>query len=249
VTPDFMRETDEGFRRTSGLKTKSEYKIFYSHVHPFPLLVLGQNPGGASDGPSYVASDSYFENWEHDFVRFRTNPSYALAAPMWHLLSAALHTTSDDVLRQVPVTNVIFRRSQRTESLSIKLVDAALEARSALTNIVCCVSPTLILFLSKTAFDLFTRVHCDARTVVEDPEGQVFTPNGRNQACIYLRARGRVSALGRYAEFVVVGHPSKYAGRVEWTQVTLSVKTVFQELGLVPIEQVVQLRSGFACEA
>jgi hypothetical protein len=52
--------------------------------------------------------------------------------------------------------------------------------------------------------------------------------------------------LGRNVEFVVVGHPSKYAGRAEWTQVTSSVQEAFQELGLLPIAQ---LRSHFTLPA
>jgi hypothetical protein len=77
-----MRVMDAAFRKATGLSERRYYKIFYSHIHPFPLLVLGQNPGGETDGTDLVASETCFENWQHDFICSRSNPSYAMAGPM-----------------------------------------------------------------------------------------------------------------------------------------------------------------------
>jgi hypothetical protein len=237
-----MRAVDEEFRIATGLREKGEYKIYYSHIHAFPLLVLGQNPGGSNDGPSYVASESYFENWEHDFVHFRNTPAYALARPMCDLLEAVLETSSEDVLRQVPVTNVIFRRSPNTETLAIRPLAAARESQAALNRIVQYVAPRAILFISKTAYDLFVKLHCRPGSVQEKEVGQVFTPNGSNQACIFLHARGVVDALQAEIELLVVGHPSKYSGRAEWPLVLSSLREVMQEMGISPIERTEALR-------
>lgn len=249
MTSEFMRAVDHEFRTATGLREKGEYKIYYSHIHAFPLLVLGQNPGGSNDGSSYVASDSYFENWEHDFVHFRSIPAYALAGPMCDLLETVLETSSEDVLRQVPVTNVIFRRSRNTESLSISPLAAAREAQAALSRIVQYVGPRAILFISKTAYDLFVKLHCCPGSVREKPDGQVFTANGRNRACIFLTARGVVDALQAEIELLVVGHPSKYSGRAEWPLVLASLREVMHELRVSPIERTGVLRTLPAASA
>jgi hypothetical protein len=125
-----MQEIDAAFRASSGISERRYYKIYYSHIHPFPLLVLGQNPGGETDGTDLTASEGYFENWEHHYLCFRSNPSYALAGPICALLAAVLQTTSVSVLRQVPATNVIFRRSRNTESLNLSPTKAAKSQRS-----------------------------------------------------------------------------------------------------------------------
>src|SRR5271166_4056117 len=78
----------------TGLHDRRYYKIFYSYIHPFPLLALGYNPGGATDGTDLNASDSFYENWEHDFVCFRHDSRYLLAGPACGLLARSLDTDS-----------------------------------------------------------------------------------------------------------------------------------------------------------
>ena len=38
-----MSALDAEFRSVSGISERRFYKLFYSHIHHFPLLVLGQN--------------------------------------------------------------------------------------------------------------------------------------------------------------------------------------------------------------
>ena len=59
-----MCDLDHEYRIVSGLNDRRYYEIFYSHLHPLPLLVLGQNPGGETDGTDLVESESFFENWD-----------------------------------------------------------------------------------------------------------------------------------------------------------------------------------------
>src|SRR5215213_1014110 len=39
-----MQGLERKFQDRSGLTERRYYKLFYSHLHPFPLLVLGHNP-------------------------------------------------------------------------------------------------------------------------------------------------------------------------------------------------------------
>jgi hypothetical protein len=232
-----MKEIDQAYRAASGIVERRYYKIYYSHIHPFPLLVLGQNPGGETDGTDLAASDSFFERWEHDYLCFRNDSRYVLARPMCALLAAGLQTTSVDVLRQVPATNVIFRRSRNTESLNLSPTKAAAEAAPFLRDIIVAVNPAAILLISKTAYDLFVRFHCEIRSLKEVAEPKIFTPNGKSDACIFLSAQAQVLGLDRIVPLFMVGHPSKYAGRGEWPQVVTSLNQGLHRWNVSPIEE------------
>jgi hypothetical protein len=232
-----MQEIDAAFRAASGISERRYYKIYYSHIHPFPLLVLGQNPGGETDGTDLAASDTYFENWEHDYLCFRKDSRYALARPVCALLAAALQTNSVDTLRQVPATNVIFRRSRNTEALNLTPAKAAEESAPGLRRIIETVNPRAVLLISNTAFKLFKAFHCEPRSIRENSAKQVFTPNGKANACIYLSAQARVLGLNRTLPLFMVGHPSKYAGRSEWPLVMEALSQGLQQCGISPIEE------------
>jgi len=232
-----MEEIDLAYRTASGLEDRRYYKIYYSHIHRFPLLVIGQNPGGETDGTDLVASDSFFESWEHDYLCFRNNSRYALARPMCALLAAVLQTTSIDVLRQVPATNVIFRRSRNTESLNLSTAKAAIETAPFLREILIAVNPMAVLLISKTAYDLFVRFHCQADSVKVHAASRIFTPNGKNDACIFLSAQAHVLGIDRNIPLLMVGHPSKYALRNEWSQVVSSLSQALQRCKVSPIGQ------------
>lgn len=235
--PQRMQEIDLAYRTASGLADRRYYKIYYSHIHPFPLLVLGQNPGGETNGTDLAASDSFFENWEHDYLRFRNDSRYALARPMCALLAASLETNFIDVLRQVPATNVIFRRSRNTKLLNLSTTNAAREAAPFLREILDAVNPRVVLLISKTAYDLFVRFHCQENSVKEDSEPKIYTPNGKSDACIYLAATAHVLGIEQRVALLMVGHPSKYSRRIEWPQVVSSLRQAFQKWKISPIEQ------------
>jgi hypothetical protein len=226
-----MQVIDRDYRSASGLEDRRYYKIFYSHIHRFPLFVLGQNPGGETDGTDMTASDSFFENWEHDYLRFRLTPEYALAGPASTLLSEVLATRSIDALRQVPTSNLIFRRSRNTGALNVSPNVAAEEARPFVSRLLKIVDPRCILLVSKTAYDLFVRHHCLTGSVVRDGV-EIRTPNGRNAACIFLGATAYVPALDREVNILTIGHPSKYSSRPEWGSITALVKSRLESLGI-----------------
>lgn len=232
-----MQEIEAEFRAASGISERRYYKIYYSHIHPFPLLVLGQNPGGETDGTDLAASNTYYENWEHDYLCFRNDSRYALARPICALLAAALQTTSVNTLRQVPATNVIFRRSRNTESLNLSPAKAAAESAPALRNIVETVNPRAVLLISNTAYKLFKTFHCEQGSVKESAEPRVFTPNGKANACIFISSYARVHGINRTVPLFMVGHPSKYSGRSEWPRVVEALGGGLQQCGVAPIEK------------
>lgn len=232
-----MQEIDAAYQAVSGISDRRYYKIYYSHIHPFPLLVLGQNPGGETDGTDLAASDAYFEGWEHDYLCFRNDSRYTLARPMCALLAAGLQTTSVDVLRQVPATNVIFRRSRNTKALNVSPAKAAAESAPVLRNILVAVNPKAVLLIANTAYKLFKTFHCEPQSVTEDAQPRVFTPNGSANACIFLSAQARVRGLDRTVPLFMVGHPSKYAGRSEWPQVVEALSQGLRQCGVSPIKK------------
>ena len=240
-----MQEIDAEFRSRTGISERRFYKIFYSHIHPFPLLVLGQNPGGETDGTDLVASEDFFGSWEHDYLCFRNDSRYALARPMSALLAAALQTNSVDALRQVPASNVIFRRSRNTAALNLSPALAAKESAPTLQRILEVVNPSAILLISNTAYKLFTRNHCVPGSTVEDTHSRIFTPNGNAPACIYQAAGAQVVGLNCSAPLFMVGHPSKYGGRVEWPSVVHALCRDLQKFGISPLAKsaLVQLSS------
>ena len=180
---------------------------------------------------------AFFERWEHDYLCFRNDSRYALARPMSALLAAALDTTSIEVLRQVPATNVIFRRSRNTNSLNVSISKAAEEAAPFLQEIMVAVNPRVVLLISKTAYDLFVRFNCERGSIIEDADTKLFTPNGKRDACIFLSAHANVLGLPPNIPLLMIGHPSKYAGRSEWPRVVGSVKQALQRLEVSPIEK------------
>lgn len=232
---EWMKNLDLQFQDVSGLRERRFYKIFYSQIHSFPLLVLGYNPGGKTDGSDLCASESYFENWEHDIVKYRNDSRYRMALPMCMLLSKCLGTRSVDDLRQVPVSNVIFRRSPNMSALKMTPKIAALESNPFVENIINEVNPRIILLISSSAYNLFVKYYCS--NVKEENDDFIFTPNGKNNACILKIATARINTTQSNARLIMIGHPSKYATRQEWHDVLDACIGEFAELGLQPIDK------------
>jgi hypothetical protein len=153
------------------------------------------------------------------------------------LLAAATQTSSVEKLRQIPASNVIFRRSRNTKSLNLSAAKAAEECVPALRSLITAVNPRAVLLISSTAYKLFKTYHCELESVEEDDRPLIVTPNGKANARIFLSARGRVCGLNRTVPLFMVGHPSKYAGRNEWPEVVEALRQGFKECGLSPIEQ------------
>ncbi|AEI13180.1 hypothetical protein Celgi_2681 [Cellulomonas gilvus ATCC 13127] len=233
---DLMSRLDAEFRATSGLTDRRFYKIFYSAIAPAPLLVLGFNPGGEVDGTDLNASSSFYENWEHDYVDFRRHgKQYSLAGPAYDTLVQVLQTTSEDAIRRVPATNVIFRRSRHAAALNLTARAAAHESAPVLAQILRAVDPAAILLLGSTAFRAFVGEHCESGSLVVNAEPpEILGANGRHDACLFRSAHAQVPALGRDVPLLMVGHPSTYARREVWREVVASLRAELLRLGVSP---------------
>lgn len=155
---------------------------------------------------------------------------------MCELLATVLQTTSVNTLRQVPATNVTFRRSPNTGSLNVRPKKAAAESEPVLRKILAADNPRAVLLIAKTAYDLFKRFHCESRSIKEN-ESRVFTPNGKEPACIFLSAQAWVHGLDRTVPLFMAGHPSKYARRSEWSEVVKALGRGLQQCGVSPIRK------------
>jgi hypothetical protein len=143
-----------------------------------------------------------------------------MAGPVFSFLCQVLGTNEVRNIRQIPATNVGFRRSQNTNGINPRTL--AREASSTLKQLLVIVDPALVLFLSKGAFDTFQQLHCDQ--VADRCDDGVFTRNGRSPAEIYTHCTATLACTGKRIRLVSVGHPSKYAGRSEWPRVVERVR-------------------------
>lgn len=213
----WISELELAFRRRTGLSDRGRYKILYSHIHRFPLVVLGYNPGGEPGAANLMsASSSFFENWEHDYVRFRNNPRYSLAGPVYALLCRIIGTEDPNVIRQVPATNVIFRRSRNMDGMAGG-ASLARESAATLQTILQVVDPQVVLLISKAAYNLFVRIHCSG--ICDRCLDAVTTPNGTSPAVLYTHCTASLRANGKRIRLLCTGHPSKYSSRAEWSAV------------------------------
>ena len=133
--------------------------------------------------------------------------------------------------------NVIFRRSRNTESLNVSPDKAAAESAPFLRQLIEIINPRAVLLISNTAYKLFKKLHCEPGSVKESPAPQVFTPNGRSNACIYISSHARIIGLNRAVPLFMTGHPSKYSGRSEWPQVVEALRQGLMHCGVSPIEK------------
>jgi uracil-DNA glycosylase len=153
---------------------------------------------------------------------------------MMYLLSVTLDTKSANTLRQIPATNIIFRRSQSSDNLNLSISRAFTEARPYLQELIQIVTPKVILFISKTAYNQFKKKLC--ADVREDHEYEVKTPNGKNHVTLFISATGYLPCLSRNIRLLTVCHPSKYASRTEWSQALKILQDEFRTLGLSPLD-------------
>lgn len=229
----FMKELDRQYRERSGLTERRYYSIFYSRIPSSPLMILGINPGGnPTTWTMPMGADEFCSAWQHDYVDER----YEIQAVMQPLLRKVLGV-NDGILRRIPKTNMVFRRSQGVskfkEQQSGMTMDAALqEAAPTLEKIVRRVSPKAIIFEGLEALSMFNRTFGtgDLGSSLVDP---VTTPNGRHRALIYSVYELRTSILPEPILACALAHPSKYARRVEFRTAETDMTTRLAPIGAI----------------
>ena len=211
----FMKRLDKEYRKKTKISERRFYSIFFSQVNPSPIMILGSNPGGDPKNwdESELASTSFYENGEHEYV----DCCYPIACVMSEFLKKVLDIEKE-CIREIPKTNLIFRRSVSIKQLPLKVSDAISEAKPILEQILRRVEPDVIIcegFLTLRNFEKhYCTVHC------EKIDGEsVDVSNGNHAARIYRADHAFLLSTGKYVKLLGLGHPSRFGGRSEWNEV------------------------------
>ena len=226
---EFMQRLDTEYRDATGITERRLYSIFYSQVIPSPILILGYNPGGDPTNwdESALASESLYEASEHEYV----DCDYKIARAMRPFLIHVLSLASENEIRRIPKTNLLFRRSPSKGELPIGEDEAISESKSILEQILVEVSPDTILFEGINTLDLFEQNYCeDVRRSIDKVD--IRTPNGRYAARIYRGDEANVRVLGKSIKLLGIGHPSKFAGRTQWGAVQTAAKQFLRHVAV-----------------
>lgn len=166
----FMRSIEEKFKEATGLKDRSQYKIFYTPVWPAKIVLLGINPGGipediASDGVRFLrgnireasSSGSYFENGENDLIDCSWPENNGLLKLLVPLLG-----TINAIRKAVVKTNLAFARSRSAKNKHF-LTTAIQDSKPFLQEILGWVRPELVL-LAGAKLTRFAETQCEQYT-------------------------------------------------------------------------------------
>ena len=225
-TLELMQDIDRRYRSASTLTHRRMFSIFYSRIDPSEGLVLGINPGGDPKtwSETELASITYYENWEHEYVDCR----YAIQEPMLPFLENVFSTDSEGV-RRIPKTNLAFRRSNGVDKFEaihgMSMTAAQIEAQPFVAEMIAHVSPTVIILEGMTLLDAFRRRYSD-RTTFEAIGEPIYALHRGKPVRVYQAQRLFVSCLQRVIPVVAIGHPSHFGSKPEFTEVELRTKSV-----------------------
>lgn len=211
-----MAELDGDYRKLSGLSDRRFYSIFYSRITQSPLMILGINPGG--DPATWAmpdGADEFCTQWQHDYVDER----YPIQAAMLPLLMSTLQIDAD-IVRRIPKTNMVFRRSSQEKLFErqqdgVTMQAALKESAPILERIVHHVNPRAIIFEGHGALRRFVDVFGDG-PLSSSLVPAVTTPNGRSRALIYAVHEVRTRIMPEPTIAIALAHPSKFAARAEF---------------------------------
>lgn len=206
----FMKDLDARFRATSGLDDRRFFSIFYSRVVQSPLMLIGINPGGNTDGTHQQVSCLY-EDYAHEYV----DMNYRIAVIMRAALMAALQTTDKNDLRRIPKTNTIFHRSPATSKFTRQQYAAHLAMCAPfLAEIIAFVQPETIVLEGIEARDnLVFLLGGNVRTVhAETVKGL----RRRRMNRFFQKDIAFLKPLGREVTLLTLGHPSHFGHLPTW---------------------------------
>ncbi len=221
-----MQRLDTEYQKLSGLSERKFYSIYYSQIIPSPVLILGFNPGGDPNNwdKSVLASQTFYENNEHEYV----DCDYKIAVAMRKFLINVLSLSDKEDIRNIPKTNIIFRRSISTNSLGLSKEHAILEAKPILNQILIRVAPKTIICEGIGTLEKFEKHYCENVNEFAD-DTKIHTPNGKNEALIYKADEGIITILSQSTKLLGIGHPSKYSYHAAWTDVCTAAKKFLKD--------------------
>lgn len=209
---DFMRALEDEYRQVTGVKNRSEFKIFYGQVFPSPILTLGLNPGGnpqdtsedgtrQKDGSLASSSGSYFEQMENDILDCDWRENSGLR----NLLLPLVNQDLNRFRREVVKTNIAFRRSRVIGD--IDLAEAVVEAAPFIDKIIARVVPRLIV-LTGPNIERFLKLYAlDSRPLTES----IKAP--RINHVVFAARAARLRSIDGETIVVQVAHASQFG----WT--------------------------------
>ena len=226
---EFMRALEDDFKAQTGLKDRSQFKIFYCPVWQAPIMLLGINPAGdpgtiAPDGVHYrdgrnskaASSSGYCENGESDLVDCTWPENTGLLKLLMPILGS-----TDVIRRSVVKTNLAFVRLQNIKDR--RTIDCSKDQSAPfLRRILDRVQPDIILLTGVKLRDFGTR-HC--AEVLELSERQ--EDRSVNQTVIFP---ARVRLLGGHTCIAVeVAHASQFNWVYDKYNVALKIKVLLSE--------------------
>lgn len=161
---EFMRALEGDFKAQTGLKDRSQFKIFYCPVWRAPIMLLGINPAGdpgtiAPDGVHYrdrrisraASSIGYCENGENDLVDCAWPENTGLLKLLIPIVGS-----SDAIRRSVVKCNLAFVRLKNTKDK--RAIDSSKDQSAPfLRRILDRVLPDLILLTGVKLYDFGNR--------------------------------------------------------------------------------------------
>lgn len=207
----FMANLDRRFREASGLSDRSDYSIFYSRLQPARLIVIGIKPGGARDGTHQLASQSFYEDWSHEYV----DMDYRIAAVMRPALMRALGAHDAEELRGVPKINSFFQRARGVDDFTPKeMRENVTMCAPFVEEIIRYVSPEVLIFEGLAARDNVVRHLC--RQVVEDATHRIEGMRRGAMSTFFKQESALIPALSRRVQLLTLGHPSHFGYLPDW---------------------------------
>lgn len=207
----FMKDFEVRFQAASNLLDHRFYSIFYSRIQPAPLMVIGIMPGEPKDGTHQLASQSFYEDWSHEYV----DMNYSIAAIMRPALMKALESADVDVLRRVPKTNTFFHRAVGTDEFTA--AERAENVRMCapfLAEIIFRVNPRVIVMEGMAARD---NLVSQLATVVQTEHSETLRGMRRGRMNRFFQKDvAFLPTLGREVTLLTLGHPSHFGNLPTW---------------------------------
>jgi len=219
---DFMRALEEEYRQVSGVKNRSEYKIFYGQVFPSPILTLGLNPGGTpegttedgtrqNDGSPASSSGSYFEQMENDILDCDWRENTGLRKLLLPLVGHDHNRFRSEIVK----TNIAFRRSRAVSDIDLAVAER--EAVPFIETIIARVSPRLIV-LTGPSIDRFLTLYA----LASRPLTETIKAPGINHV-VFAATAARLRSVDRETIVVQVAHASQFAWTYERYDVSAKI--------------------------
>jgi hypothetical protein len=216
---EFMADIDQRFRTASGLTDRRDYSIFYSRLQPARIIVIGIKPGGSRDGTHELASHTFYENWEHEYV----DKDYRIASVMRKTLVQALGATSAEELRGVAKTNSFFQRAVGVDEFtSAEMSRNVKMCAPFVLEILSFVNPDTIIFEGIAARNNVVGFH--GRDVREFPNEQVKGMRRGTISSFFKREDAEFPHLGKRIELLTLGHPSHFGHLPDWPRAVSALK-------------------------